>query len=126
MSNPLESVKTDEKMFFHLILADVVFETKRGGVTSMRAQFITQAATDEFPAARIAQLQNSAALIIRERLPVKDAIGFKTHDVLLLTVHPCGHMTTNEFYANVGESKEDIPEPEKTQPSNVVPFDQQN
>ena len=50
MSNPLESVKTDEKMFFHLILADVVFETKRGGVTSMRAQFITQAATDEFPA----------------------------------------------------------------------------
>ena len=126
MNNPIESTRPDEKMFFHLVLAEVVFQTKRGGVTSMRTQFITQSTVNEFPAARIYQLQNSAAYAIREKLEPKDMIGFKTHDVLLLNVTPCGHMTTNEFYQNVGESKEDQPQPEKVPTADVVPFDRPN
>jgi hypothetical protein len=123
--NSLQSTHADDKMYFHLVLADVVFETKRGGVTSHRTQFITQSKVCEFPAARIHQLQNSAALTVRNKLEPKDAIGFQTHDVLLMAITPCGYMTTNEFYAGVGESEAEQPKAEPA-PTNVIPFDQPN
>jgi len=86
------------KMHFHMVLADVVFETKRGGVSSHRTQIMTQSDLLEFPAARIHQLQNSAAHTIKEKLGSGRSEGFKVHDVLFLNMHYCGHLTHEQFY----------------------------
>lgn len=86
------------KMHFHLVLAEVIFETKRGGITSHRTQFMTQSSTEVFPADRIHQLQNSAAHAVKQKIGPGRAEGFKTHDVLMLSVHYCGYMSHEEFY----------------------------
>lgn len=87
----------NQKMYFHLVLADVVFSTVKG-VTSHRTQFMTQSPEEGFPAARIHQLQNSAAMTVRQKLNAKEAASFHVHDVLILSLAPCGHMTNEEFY----------------------------
>lgn len=95
---PVLDDTTPQKFYFHLVLADVVFETKRGGITSHRTQFMTQSVVDEFTAARIHQLQNSAAATVRQKLTARQADGFTVHDVLFLHIHPCGLLTNAEFY----------------------------
>ena len=86
------------KMHFHLVLTDVVFETKRGGITSHRTQFMTQSSTNEFPSDRIHQLQNSAAHTVKQKIGPGRSEGFTVHDVLFLHMHYCGHLSHEEFY----------------------------
>lgn len=119
-------------LHFHLILAEVIFETERGA-NSMRTQFVTQAPTQDFPADRIRQLQNSAAATIRQqiidahkgRVPKK----FIVHDVLFLGMNYCGEMTPGAFYgkgvtveADVKVVEEAIAAAETHGGGNVVPF----
>lgn len=92
------TLNLEGKMHFHMVLADVIFETKRGGVTSHRVQFMTQSPTNEFPGDRIHQLQNSAAGAVHTKIGPGRAEGFKVHDVLFLAITYCGHMTKDEFY----------------------------
>ncbi len=87
-----------DKMHFHLVLAEVIFETKRGGISSHRTQFMTQSAINHFPADRIHQLQNSAAYSVKQKLSDRQAEGFKVHDVLFLHMHYCGYLSHEEFY----------------------------
>lgn len=96
------------KMHFHMILADVIFETKRGGITSHRTQFMTQSPTLDFPGDRIMQLQNSAAATVKQKIGPGRNEGFKAHDVLFLTITYCGHMTKEEFYGP-GQTTEAVP-----------------
>jgi len=125
------------KMHFHMVLADVIFETKRGGVTSHRTQFMTQSPVNEFTAARIHQLQNSAAATVREKLQGRRGEGFKVHDALFLAITPCGYMTNAEFYGagmtasvNVDEADASpgvdvtppVADPATPDTDNVLPF----
>lgn len=108
-----------QKMHFHLVLADVIFETKRGGITSHRTQFMTQSVTDAFPSDRIHQLQNSAAHAVRQKIGEGRSEGFKTHDVLFLHMHYCGHMTHEEFYGRGLTAPAEITEADTTTASGV-------
>jgi hypothetical protein len=125
------------KMHFHMVLADVIFETKRVGITSHRTQFMTQSPVNEFTAARIHQLQNSAAATVREKLTAKQADGFKVHDALFLAITPCGYMSNAEFYGagmtasvNVDEADASpgvdvnppVADPATNSTDNVLPF----
>lgn len=114
MTENNQQLDLNDKMHFHMVLADVIFETKRGGVTSHRTQFMTQSSVDEFPFNRIHQLQNSAAFSVKEKLGEKRAEGFKVHDVLFLHMHYCGHMTREEFYGQGMTAKADVTEADKS------------
>lgn len=125
-----EALSISTPKFFHLVLADVVFQTKRAGVSSMRTQFITQSDVTDFPATRISQLQNSAAATIMQKMTPKEAEGFKVHDVLFLAITPCGYMMQEDFYgqgqtaeAIVRSENEPVSAPETSKAQNVTPFD---
>ncbi len=91
------TTETNEKMHFHLVLAEVVYVVG-DKATSHRVQFMTQANIKGFPADRITQLQNSAGLAVLQKLPKKDARDFRILDVLFLNLTYCGHMTHADFY----------------------------
>lgn len=114
------STSEDLRLHFHMVLADVIFETQKG-ITSHRTQFITQATTGQFPGDRIHQLQNSAAASVRAKLPKQEAQSFTVHDVLFLNFHYCGYMTNAEFYGPGMTAEVNVKEADNSPSTSVAP-----
>ena len=118
--SPQQPLDLTSKMHFHLVLADVIFETKRGGITSHRTQFMTQSSVNEFPADRIHQLQNSAAHTVKQKIGPGRSEGFKVHDVLFLHMHYCGHLSHEEFYGKGMTAPAEIQEADTSSVTNPI------
>lgn len=105
--------EADNRQHYSLVLAEVVFQTKGNKVSSERCQLFSRAEVDIFPAARLMQIQNSAAAQVRDALQLDE---FQAIEVLILGIHPLGRMSEEEFH-----HPQDKPEtPAKQDSNNVV------
>jgi hypothetical protein len=108
-SNAALGVKEEAKdptFLYSLVLADVIFQTDKGGVGSQRCQLFSKSDVPTFPAARLAQLQNSAALQVKEQVGDKSFVAL---EVMLLNIQDLGYMSDIGFWG----SKAAVPGPEK-------------
>lgn len=115
--------------YFSLVYAEVMFETHNKQIQSRRVQFLSQSAEATFPSARILQLQNSAALQVRNQLGSRADRRYHVHEVLLINIIPLGLMSHTDFYgqgvtAEVNVSNVDAvgSDPAPIDPTNVVPL----
>lgn len=103
---------------YSLVLAEVIFSTVKG-VGSHRVQLFSKADVPTFPAARIGQLQNSAAHQVMTQVPDKD---FKALEVIFLNVINLGWMTEEEFGVTLPGAPDAPAEPSVGSSNNVVPL----
>ena len=115
-----------ETFCFHMVMAEVIFRTGQD-VQSRRIQFFAKGLDNTFPAHRLQQIQNTAAVQIRHQLP-KKLTHFDVLDVLLHTLHPLGSMTDEEFYGtgNVPGAAEELPTQLPAEEAESAPADASN
>lgn len=91
-------MSNEEKSYFDLVIAEVVFDTDGETLRSQKVQFLTKYEDEVFPVARLTQLQARAAELVASAVP-EDVRGKLTvHEIFILGLLPLGHMTDAEFY----------------------------
>lgn len=112
------------RQHYHLVFAEVIFQTSQNSrdIQSYRSAVFTKAPDLLFPSRRLAHIQNSAALQVREE--AGNPRMFKVHNVHILSMQYLGQFTDVEFYAGI--QKEKIPDnaeiPVETTENTVIPF----
>ncbi|WP_199097263.1 hypothetical protein [Dyella sp. ASV21] len=101
---------------YSLVLAEVIFSTKKG-VSTHRVQLFSKADVDTFPAQRLQQLQNSAAMQVRN--DVEDE-SFKALEVVLLNILPLGEMSDEEFWGSQANIPGNRPQLQEVDTADVV------
>lgn len=117
----LEEGTHADNFAYSLVLADVIYNTEKG-IGSQRCQLFSKSLTDTFPAARLGQIQNSAAHQVKSMVNAKQ---FKAVEVILLNIQPLGWMTDLEFWGSEAaipdmSTVEAIPQESSTNAANVV------
>lgn len=109
---------------YTLVLAEVIYRTAGNNVGSRRCQIFSKADVATFPAARLSQIQNSAASQVSSEVNGK---GFQALEVVILNLLPLGWMTDVEFWGSAANipGREETPAPmagELGDTDNVVPL----
>ena len=114
---PNEQPPASPLWHYALILAEVIFESKRSGIGSRRLQFFSKSETSLFPVPRLERLQRVAAMKATITFPKEQKIT--THEILILNISPLGMMTDDEFYGTANDFQGTTTAPPVTDLDNV-------
>jgi hypothetical protein len=101
-SNNPALADTGPMWFYNLVLAEVVFVTKKNGVQILRRQFFEKSSTTVWPANRVKTAQNSAAMQVYQQLDKDEQDGYQILDIFILSIQPLGGMSDEEFWNGIG------------------------
>lgn len=113
-----------QQFCYSLVLAEVIYSTDKG-IASHRCQLFSKADVLNFPAARLGQLQNSAAHQVQAQVNEK---SFQAIEVIIHNILNLGWMTDVQFWgsqANIPVQEKDAdPKPPviSNNSDNVVPI----
>lgn len=88
----------EEKSYFDLVIAEVVFDTDGKTLRNQKVQFLTKFDEEVFPVARLTQLQARAAELVSNACPEEERGKLTVHEIFILGLNSLGYMTDAEFY----------------------------
>lgn len=107
MSQNPENPK-DQKNYFSMVLAEVVFSIPTQGIQVVRRQIIEKSDVATYNTRHLSMIQNRAAQEVANTIPEEYREAIEFHDVLLGNIIPLGYMTDEEFF---GPDVEEVVEP---------------